>query len=825
MATRFWIRAWGLALILVTLSACGGGGGGASSDDPQPIPIPAVAGEWQINESLTDDCGDRDANTSYIATVTQTGAQVVVTYGGVSRSGTMSGNELTWSGSYPEDGGTTTVSSLILTFSGDTASGSATWSWTDGNLSCSGTSSITATRIAGVPPAAPSSLNANTTSSGSIDLMWQDNSDNESEFVIERSEVSATNGFSVAASVPADTQSFADTGLTPMTTYYYRVAAANSDGQSAYSSVATATTEPAPASPPAAPSNLNGSAINSTTVQLFWIDNSDDEASFEIFQALGAGGTFSLASTVAANETSATIQGLNPGTDYAFKVVAVNSAGSSLDSNIHEITTPANVSVPDAPTSPSTDNPTSSSLTLQWTDQSDNETGFRIYRSATRDAGYVEITTTAASVTSYTNTGLNASTTYWYRISAFNSAGESTQTSPVSGTTAPEPVMVPTPPSDPSVDSATASSLTVSWTDTSNNETGFRIYRSTSENGSYSEVATTLASETSYTDRGLQPSTDYWYRVSAFNTSGESRQTRSATGTTLPPPSAFPDEPTDPGLSDLTATTATITWVDNSDNETGFELGTCTGTLVVSANLVRCLNGFSQFAQVGANITALQVTGLSPSTDYAIFVRAFNSAGSSQNTGVRFTTEAGRQTVTLDAVTSNAVIINSLDSSVADTAFPNSFPAIGINWAPSVVTPNSVAFAGFVEYDLSQIQGRTIVSATLELEARTTPVGFAPQNFDIGTVATAWNPTTLTWNEAASLLYYNAGWQRNISYPTFVGQTYTIDLTSVVQNWTSGVFDNNGLGLFSSNYGVFPGNISSLDAYDFFVPTLTVTYE
>ena len=46
----------------------------------------------------------------------------------------------------------------------------------------------------------------------------------------------------------------------------------------------------------------------------------------------------------------------------------------------------------------------------------------------------------------------------------------------------------------------------------------------------------------------------------------------------------------------------------------------------------------------------------------------------------------------------------------------------------------------------------------------------------------------------------------------------------IVQNWANGTFDNNGLGFLSSNYGVFPGNIDSLDAYDFFYPTLTVTY-
>ncbi|MEL7025331.1 MAG: fibronectin type III domain-containing protein [Pseudomonadota bacterium] len=827
MASRDFSKVWILTALLLLVTGCGGGGGGGSdSPDPQPPAVPVVAGEWQISETLADDCGSSGTTNTYVATVTQNGSQVVVTYGGVSRSGTMTGNELTWSGSYPEDGGTTTVSSLILNFSGDSATGNATWSWTDGTQSCSGTSSITATRLSTPAPAAPTDANAVATSSGSVDLMWRDNSDNEQSFVIERSAVSITTGFTVAATVAADSQSYADSGLTPATTYYYRVAASNADGQSDFSNVASVTTEAAPLQPPLAPSGLNGSAINSTSVQLFWIDNSDNESSFEVFQALGTAGNFNLVSTRPANETSVVIDGLDPATDYAFKVVAINSAGSSPDSNIQEITTPADARIPTTPSVPTVGDATSSSLTLRWMDLSDNETGFRIYRSASRDGQYVEVTTTAASATSYTNTGLAPSTTYWYRISAFNATGESALTAPVSGMTSAPPITVPTTPSGLTVGSATASSLTLNWTDTSDNETGFRVFRSESENGSYVEIATTLAAEANYVDRALRPSTEYWYRVSAFNSAGESTASRSANGTTLAPPSAVPEAPTEPGIANLGETSVTITWVDNSDNETGFELGTCTGTIVVSSNLLRCMNGFTQFAQVGADITALQVTGLQPNTRYDIFVRAFNSAGESNNTGVRFTTTAGQQTVTLSAIATNAVIANSLDSQVAETAYPNSFPAVGVNWAFNLTgTSDSVAFAGLVKFDTTSLQGRTIVSATLNFESRTAPPGFNPQNFDIGTVATFWDQSTVTWNQATGLLYYNAGWTRDIAYPTFVGQDYAINMTGVVQNWANGLFDNEGIGFFSSNYAASPGNNSSLDAYDFTVPTLTVTFE
>lgn len=89
------------------------------------------------------------------------------------------------------------------------------------------------------PPAAPSNLSATPGSSSQIDLAWTDNSSDEVEFEIERSDGS---GFALVASVAADTESYSDTNLSASTTYDYRVNARNANGSSAYSNTATATT-------------------------------------------------------------------------------------------------------------------------------------------------------------------------------------------------------------------------------------------------------------------------------------------------------------------------------------------------------------------------------------------------------------------------------------------------------------------------------------------------------------------------------------------------------------------------------------------------------
>jgi hypothetical protein len=90
---------------------------------------------------------------------------------------------------------------------------------------------------------APSNLIATAVSSSEIDLSWSDNSNNETEFKIERStDLGIT--FNQIATVGADVTTYPDTGLTPLTTYVYRVRASNSAGDSAYSNTAIAATLP-----------------------------------------------------------------------------------------------------------------------------------------------------------------------------------------------------------------------------------------------------------------------------------------------------------------------------------------------------------------------------------------------------------------------------------------------------------------------------------------------------------------------------------------------------------------------------------------------------
>ena len=91
---------------------------------------------------------------------------------------------------------------------------------------------------------------------------------------------------------------------------------------------------------------------------------------------------------------------------------------------------------PDAPTTPSATALSSSSIQVDWTPATGDPTGHRVERSADGSTGWADVSgNLAADAATYTDTGLDASTTYYYRIVAFNDDGDSVPSSTVNATT------------------------------------------------------------------------------------------------------------------------------------------------------------------------------------------------------------------------------------------------------------------------------------------------------------------------------------------------------------------------------------------------------
>ena len=284
----------------------------------------------------------------------------------------------------------------------------------------------------------------------------------------------------------------------------------------------------ADSSPPSTPTGLTASVASSSTINLSWNASTDNVGvtGYKIFRGGVQIGT--------ATGTSYSSTGLTASTTYAFTVSAYDAAGNNSAVSASVSATTLSGGTPDttAPTVPTNLQATATSRTqinLSWTASTDavGVTGYKIYR------GGVQIATTTG--TSYSDSGLTSATTYSYRISAYDAAGNtSAQTAAVSATTQSGGTVDTTPPSAPTFPVAVVASPTqvnLSWTASTDNVSvaGYKIFR----NG----VQIGTSTGASYSDSGRAPNTTYTYTISAYDSAGNnSALSASVTITTFASP-------------------------------------------------------------------------------------------------------------------------------------------------------------------------------------------------------------------------------------------------------------------------------------------------
>jgi fibronectin type 3 domain-containing protein len=286
-----------------------------------------------------------------------------------------------------------------------------------------------ATRGTANAPAAPSNLRSTGTTVDGVSLAWIDNASGETSQTLQRRTVGG-NWVSIAV-LPANVQSYADSGLDAATTYEYRVFGSNAVGNSAFSNVLSATTANDQTAP-AAPTSLAGTATE-TEVTLTWADNATNETGYVVQRRPGSGGTWSTVATLDADAATHTDTDLTGETAYQYRVFAINALGDSDFSNTLTISTTAAPTAPVAPTKLEA-TASGSAIALTWQDNSDNEDTFVIQRRLP-GGEWQELAVVAADGTGYADTATTAATTYEYRIAAENTVGRSRFNGPVGATT------------------------------------------------------------------------------------------------------------------------------------------------------------------------------------------------------------------------------------------------------------------------------------------------------------------------------------------------------------------------------------------------------
>ncbi|MGC1418350.1 MAG: fibronectin type III domain-containing protein, partial [Candidatus Acidiferrum sp.] len=269
---------------------------------------------------------------------------------------------------------------------------------------------------------------------------------------------------------------------------------------------------------PSTPSGLAATAGNAQ-VSLSW-SASSGATGYYVKRASASGGPYTQIASPQTN--SYTDGGLTNGAIYYYVVSAFNSAGQSANSG-QVSATPTAPPVPPATPTGLQATAGNAQVSLTWTTSS-GATSYHVKRSTTSGGPYTQIS--APTAPNFTDPSLTNGTTYYYVVSALNSAGESANSSQVSAT----PTAPASPPAAPAGLQAAAGNAQVilTWT-ASSGATSYHVKRGTTSGGPYTQVA--APTSTSYTDTGLTNGTTYYYVVSALNATGESANSSQVSAT------------------------------------------------------------------------------------------------------------------------------------------------------------------------------------------------------------------------------------------------------------------------------------------------------
>ena len=371
-------------------------------------------------------------------------------------------------------------------------------------------------------PSVPDSLAVSGTTTTSISLSWNASTDTGGSglagYRIYR------NGSTTPLTTVTGT-TYTNTGLATGTSYTYRVTAYDNAGnESAAAGPVTGIARDVQA--PTVPTNLAITGTTTTSISLSWGASTDTGGSGLARYRIYRNGSTTPLTTVTG--TTYTNTGLATGTSYTYRVTAYDNAGNESAAAGPVTGIARDVQAPTVPTNLAITGTTTTSISLSWGTSTDaggsGRAGYRIYRDGS--------TTPLATVTgrTYTNTGLTTGTSYSYRVTAYDNAGnESAAAGPVTGIA--RDVQAPTVPTNLAITGTTTTSISLSWgasTDSGGSgRAGYRIYR----DGSTTPLATVTGR--TYTNTGLTTGTSYSYRVTAYDNAGnESAAAGPITGTT-----------------------------------------------------------------------------------------------------------------------------------------------------------------------------------------------------------------------------------------------------------------------------------------------------
>jgi len=225
------------------------------------------------------------------------------------------------------------------------------------------------------PPPAPSELRAIVGSETTVDLSWQDNSDNETAFDINES-VDDAQHFRVLARRSSNMTSMHITGRTPLTRHFYTVTAINSYGSATSQDTAVANTSEVR---PLAPVNLEVHQTSEGSDSIFarWASPSQNESGFEVEESLDDSLHFQKIADISSDSTNLVINSRPLGHIAFYRIRAINRFGASEYSNATSLP----LFAVNAPSEISAFGYSENEIRIEWIDNSSIENGFELEES------------------------------------------------------------------------------------------------------------------------------------------------------------------------------------------------------------------------------------------------------------------------------------------------------------------------------------------------------------------------------------------------------------------------------------------------------------
>ncbi len=462
-------------------------------------------------------------------------------------------------------------------------------------------------------PSAPTTLNGSLSSTGTVNLSWSAYQ-NATGYSLERRNASSpANQWALLASLDATQTTYSDSPPNANTKYEYRLQNVTLGGPSAYSSNAAVTTALA------APTSVSASLISGNQIDLAWTNPTSSMSNVLIEKSLSSSSGFSKVATISGNATSYSASGpFQTSSTYYFRIRyflydedAPEGGYYSSYSSTASATVPG---YPDQPSNFTARSISTSEVLLTWSDTA-NETSYKVEKLV--GGNWSTVTTLAANQTDYVDAGLNANTSYSYRVTAINASGSSTPSATASATTS-APLQ-----SGPATTIVSGSRADLTWSTRLDDEYGTAIEQSLNGTNGWTQIGSVASGVTTFTSTGSYlGSTTYYFRTRSgaysFGTSTLSAYSL-VTNTTS---SSFPNAATGPAAVATSHSTISLSWTDTA-NETNYRIE----RQATSSGSVWTLAG-----TVSQNTTSFVDTGLSENQTYTYRVFATNGWGDSAPT-------------------------------------------------------------------------------------------------------------------------------------------------------------------------------------------------